>query len=230
MYTEDLYHGSNRSRGQEVISEQKMKITTGDAHWLGDGSYLFTEDFQSYKWIRDMFKSRHGHKEINYSNININYLILECKIETKKARVLDLTKSEHKILFDKVRKKMVEMNKIVSADVTEGVTLNYMFNELGFKDEFDLVKAIFILNQKHYKDFKSRLAFLPQEQICIKNPEVVKAIEEFNFESKVDLYEGILKDYYYSSGSPKETSSYRARRSESNKGNTSYKRASGRIN
>lgn len=227
MYLENLYHGSNRSRGEEVISDQKMKITRGIKHWLGDGSYLFIEDFQSYKWIVDMFCSRYKGETLNYSNLISKYLILECMIETNKVRIFDLTKSEHKILFDRVRKEMVKKNRIKTPQVAEGVTLNYMFNELGFDDDFDLVRAVFCLNRSNYKDYQSNLAYIPQEQICIKNLEVVKAIKEHDFEDKVVHFDDLLKDYYYSDSEPKSVSSNRKSFNNKTEGmyvNKSYKR------
>lgn len=201
MYTEKLYHGSNRTRGEEIIEIQELKVTRGDKHWLGDGSYLFVEDFQAYKWILDMFKSRYSGQDSNYDNIINNYLVLECKVETNKTRIFDLTKSEHKILFDRVRKEMVEMKKIKTKEMAEGVTLNYMFNVLGFDKDFDFVRAIFCLNRGNYTDFQSHLAYLPQEQICIKNEkdvkDIVKNINEYDFKNKIETFESLLTEYYY---------------------------------
>src|SRR5699024_7464564 len=82
----------------------------------------------------------------------------------------------------------------------EGVVINYMFNELpSYKEEFDIVRAIFTLNRNRYKHMRVRtgLDFMPQEQICIKNNDVVKAITKYNFSEKYDKFNTLLKDYYF---------------------------------
>ncbi|MCU5233918.1 hypothetical protein OCA28_08590 [Bacillus cereus] len=196
MYKETLYHGSNRARGERMIKEQVMELSRGKNHWLGDGSYLFVEDFYSYKWILDMFKQRYNLTE-NYNNIIKNYLILIANVCTDKQRVFDLTKAEHKMMFDKVHKEMRSKAEISDKDMAEGVVLNYMFNTMKFGEMYDAVKAVFTLNDKKYIGFNTRLGHMPQEQICIKKSNIVKNVEEYNFKERVETYEILINDMYY---------------------------------
>lgn len=197
MYTETLFHGSNRKRGNKIISTQKMIPSEGDKHWLGDGSYFFTEDFYSYKWIVDMFKSRYKELHLTYGNLTRYYLILKANVTVQKNRILDLTKAEHKILFDKVYDG-IKSKRQIDDDYAEGIVINYMFNELpGYREEFDLVKALFTFNKRAYIDMRTRIGYMPQEQICIKNKDVVKDIVEFDFKSRVEKFESLLNNYYF---------------------------------
>ncbi|HEF5710462.1 hypothetical protein V2151_28595 [Bacillus cereus] len=196
MYNETLFHGSNRARGEKMISKQIMEISRGKSHWLGDGSYLFVEDFYSYKWILDMFKERHNLPE-DYSNVIKHYLILTAKVCTEKSRVFDLTKAEHKMLFDKVHKELRIRAKIADKDMAEGVVLNYMFNTLNYAKMYDMVRAIFNINEKKYVGFKTRQGHMPQEQVCIKNQNIVKDVEEYNCKDRVETFEILINDMYY---------------------------------
>ncbi|PDY15651.1 hypothetical protein [Bacillus cereus] len=196
MYKETLYHGSNRARGEKMIKEQVMELSRGENHWLGDGSYLFVEDFYSYKWILDMFKRRYTWTE-DYNNIIKKYLILIADVCTDKQRVFDLTKAEHKMMFDKVHREMRMKAQIADKDMAEGVVLNYMFNVLEFGEDYDAVKALFALNDRRYTGFNTRLGHMPQEQVCIKNLNIVKDVREYNFKERVGKYEILISDMYY---------------------------------
>ncbi|WP_019413660.1 hypothetical protein [Paenisporosarcina sp. TG20] len=197
MYSETLYHGTKRSRGEEILHSQRMFITRGKKHWLGDGSYFFIEDLYSYKWIMDMFKDRHKEEILNYENLINHYLIIKSQIVTQKVRIFDLTKAEHKILFDQVHKLMIEKKKVPNDQIAEGVVLNYMFNELSFAEDFDIVRAVFCLNKSSYNKIKSRIGYMPQEQVCIKNLDIVDNILEHDFKERVEMFSALLSDYYF---------------------------------
>lgn len=192
-----VYHGSNKIRGKEILEKKEMPFSRGDSHWLGDGAYFFVEDFYAYKWIVDMFNARYTDDEdFNYERLIKKYLILKGKLNVDKERVYDLTRSEHKILFDITLKEIRNKRKAPKGKPPEGVVLNYMFEELGYIKRFDLVRALFTLNKHKYK-FKNRLGYMPQEQICIKNKKVVHYIEEYNFRTKLETFNFLLNNMYY---------------------------------
>lgn len=196
MYSETLFHGSNRSRGERILHNQLMEVTRGSKHWLGDGSYFFTEDLHSYKWIIDMFKDRYV-EEINYEMLSAHYIIIETLVMVPKLRVFDLTKAEHKILFDRVNKLMIDKKEINGSEYAEGVVLNYMFNELDFGKDYDLVKALFLFNKTNYRKVNSRIGYMPQEQICIKNLDIVDCINEYDFSKRSKILSVALENYRY---------------------------------
>lgn len=203
MYNETLFHGSNRDRGEKFISNQKMEPSSGDNHWLGDGSYFFIEDFYSYKWILDMFKKRYS-GDPTYEKLSENYMIIIGEVYLQKDRVFDLTKGEHKILYDKVYKELDTKNDIPQDDIAEGVVINYMFNILNYSDLFDVVKALFINNKNKYKGVKTRIGYMPQEQVCIKKLNVVQNIKEYDFKERIDTYRILISDMYFDNIKPEK--------------------------
>lgn len=196
MINESIYHGSERNRGEEIVRKKQMVLSRGEKHWLGDGAYFYTEEFYSYKWIVDMYNKRYAKEEFSHESLMKWYLILKGKVHVDAAKVFDLTKAEHKIIFDFILKELKNKLKISDGVMPEGVVINYMFEELGYKEKFDLVKALFGLNRHKYK-FKNRLGYMPQEQICIKNTEVVQDIEEHDFKESVEYFHFLIYNMYY---------------------------------
>jgi len=186
MSIEVFYHGSNRVRGERMISNQQMEISRGEKHWLGDGTYFFEEILHTFKWIVDMFKDKYNHLLFNYDNLKQHYLIIEAKVIWDKTRVFDLTKVEHKLIYDRLREKLEEQkiltDKYKDMEFVEGVVINYMFNEFEeYPRDFDVIKAMFIRNTSNYRGLKSRLGYIPQIQICVRNISIIKSILEWEF-------------------------------------------------
>ncbi len=186
MYSEVLYHGTSRVRGKRIIDSNKMEISTGDNHWLGDGSYFFNECLYAYKWIVDMFISRHAGTNIN-EQLVAEYQILGCTVATATNRVFDLRKTEYKLIFDEVHNSLEKMKeysqRLKKAEMAEGVVINYLFNEFDYYRDFDVVVAIFTKNKERYYGKKMRLRYIPQTQICVKNLDIVTDIEDYDYSS-----------------------------------------------
>lgn len=199
MLAEYIYHGTYRARGEKILKERRMEASIGDSHWLGDGSYFFVEDFFAYKWIIDMYRS-HYKKDCEDDSLLENYLIISARLK-ENVRVFDLINAKHKIEFDTVFAELAKKKELIprfqNVEIADGVVINYMFNELGYESEFDLVRAVFIINQRHYKHVNSRLGFIPQEQICIKNLEVVQDAIEYNYTGKTSEYKDLIKNMYF---------------------------------
>jgi hypothetical protein len=196
-----FYHGTNRKRGQKFIKNQSMKFSKGEKHWLGDGIYLFEDDFWAYWWIRELYKEKYldqVYPDIYQLYLEKHYQILFVTGNVLKNRVFNLNNSRHKLEFIKVMKLIKEKEKysekMQKQAKVEGIVLNYMFNELDYKKDFDLVKADFIRDSDRYSrsDYKIRLDYNSQEQYCIKNSEIVNSIEEFDFLNKILSYYEIL--------------------------------------
>lgn len=219
MIKDLVYHGTNRKRGESILKRQEMPFSRGEHHWLGDGSYFFIEDFYSYKWIFDMFNRRHTDSGgPSYTNLIKKYLILKGKLNVSKERVFDLTRIEHKTLFDITLKEIRRKCKVSKSKTPEGAVLNYMFKELGYNEKYYLVRALFMLNEHKYK-FRNRLGYMPQEQICIKNKKVVHYIEEYNFKDKLESYNFLLNNMYYDNiSNPPIAYKYSPRKRKYNKG------------
>lgn len=196
-----LYHGTNRKRGNNFIKNQDMEVSKGEKHWLGDGIYLFEDDFWAYWWIRELYKEKYldqVYPDIYQLYLEKHYQILFVTGNVQKNRVFNLNNSRHKLEFIKVMKLIEEKEKysvkMENQAKVEGIVLNYMFNELDYKKDFDLVKADFIRDSDRYSrsNYKIRLAYNSQEQYCVKNADIVNSIEEFDFINRILTYYEIL--------------------------------------
>lgn len=213
MYSWQLYHGTNIERGNRMLANEMMEESIGDRHWLGDGSYFYEDDIYAYKWISDMFKSKFKRKYINVEELFNNYIIIFGILNIKKERVFDLENPQHKILFDRVmdncKRKQEFSKKYANCKVPDGVTINIMFNILGYKDKYDVVKAMFIMRQDKYRDGASRLNYMPEKQICLKNISLFKPKQKFDCLDKCDEFEYAISMINFGSRKYSNTSSYK---------------------
>lgn len=198
MFHENLFHGVNNERAIRFINNNKMQKSVGDNHWLGDGSYFFKESFYSFKWIVDMCLKRYP--DYSETILKDNYKIIIGEIITERYKVFDLTQLKYKLIFDNTCEQIIEKKKLSKkyrdSKVAEGVVVNYLFNELGYLEEFDVVKAIFTLYKEKYSNLNTRIGFIPQEQICVKNLSVIKKIEEYDYKDNLEEYQYTLKNMY----------------------------------
>ncbi|MDA3732883.1 hypothetical protein PBV87_15510 [Niameybacter massiliensis] len=200
MFNEHLYHGTGRERGDRMLSNQMMEVSVGEHHWLGDGSYFFDEQLYAYKWISDMYKNKFRQQPQN-KNLIENYSILDAHIKVEKKRLLDLSKAEYKMMFDQVytlmHKHQEYSNTFDKVAIADGIVINYMFNNLGFDEDFDVVSALFIQNSRNYSAVGTRLGYMPQKQFCIKNLNVIDVIEEVNYIDSIPSFQQQLSNLYY---------------------------------
>ena len=89
-----LYHGTKKENAEKIIESQKMFPSQGDKHWLGDGIYFYEEGFHAFKWI--------WYKENDRNRLLKNYAIIKAEVICEESRIFDLTRIEHKLLFDRV--------------------------------------------------------------------------------------------------------------------------------
>lgn len=213
MYSWKLYHGTNIKRGNRMLANEMMEESIGDRHWLGDGSYFYEDDIYAYKWISDMFKAKFERKYSNVKELFNNYIIIFGILDIKKERVFDLENPQHKILFDRVmdncKRKQEFSEKYANCKVPDGVTINIMFNILGYKDKYDVVKAMFIMRQDKYRDGASRLNYMPEKQICLKNISLFKPKQKFECLDKCDEFEHAISMINFGSRKYSNTSSYK---------------------
>ncbi|MHC1685037.1 MAG: hypothetical protein AB6733_19215 [Clostridiaceae bacterium] len=196
MYNEYLYHGTEINRGNRMLKSKAMEESTGDRHWLGDGSYFYEDDFYAFKWIRDMFKRKFKH---NYKTINElveNYSIIIAEMNVPKERIFNLDNPRHKILFDRVyancENKKDYSQRFKDTEIVDGVVLNIMFKEMDYREEYDVVIATFKMREDKYKSKPIRLDFMPEKQICVKNLSSIKPSNLFEYKDKVLEYENLI--------------------------------------
>lgn len=182
------FHGSAKERGERLLHNNRMEISIGDRHWLGDGSYFYEEDFYAYKWCVDMFKERHNSK-VTEEELQKHYLIIKGIISVRKDRIFDMDAVEHRALFDRtydlIKEKREYSRKFKDGLLAEGVVLNYLFNVLNYKVDYDIVHATFMINRKNYRNIPTRLGYICQVQLCVKNLGIIKRLEKYDYNSRL---------------------------------------------
>ncbi|AAB98351.1 hypothetical protein MJ_0359 [Methanocaldococcus jannaschii DSM 2661] len=202
-----LYHGTDRKSAEKIMESKEILPSQGDNHWLGDGIYFYEEEFHAFKWI--------WYKEKNRNRLLKNFAIIKAEVICEESRIFDLTKIEHKLLFDMMYKLInttkLRLDKLRGDMCAEGVVINYMFKnkELGYNKRFDIVRALFPIpvkkyqkienreKNKKYKERTHRLTFMPEIQVCVKNPSVIKKLEWYDLEKTIDkflIYTEIYKE------------------------------------
>jgi len=204
-YNEIGYHGTKKAN-QDGIIGNGFHQSVGERHWLGDGVYFFTEAFHAYKWRYDACRDnmcRQG------KAFELDCLIIQARINTLDERVFDLTKYQHKLVFDEILN-TIEMIKPRSCwekkAVAEGVAFNYMFNVLAdFRRNYDAVKALFQWRGKMLKSFNLKLSSdKPQMQICVKNElmpsgeQTIQSIGIYDYNDEIDNLEKLRVSWSYS--------------------------------
>lgn len=207
MAVEKCYHGTVRETGERYITTQQVILSEyGESRsrefkdlWLGDGFYLFDQDFFAFKWITQ--KSQIQSTSEIEERLKREYIILSVTIQRSQARTFDLRNLSHKRLFDQV---LVRINNseltehiVPRGKVPDGIAINYLFNELGYKQFFDVVVATYTFNQNNYVNIEStKQGYIVQLQYCVKNTHIIQNITEFDITSSIDEYLDIWEDLF----------------------------------
>lgn len=174
-----FFHGTYKHRGRSILDNNRMEYSRGDGEWLGDGIYLYREGFLAYRWITIQYKKHY--KNTDYSKVFEHYMILEVDALYNYQRVFSFTNPEYQMEFLSVKEKCLGISgyseRINKQDITDGVIINFMFQNMGYDEDFDMVEAVFpLITDK--KESDSRLNMLMELQFCIKNEEIIQSIKD----------------------------------------------------
>lgn len=122
------YHGTSKESAESIIENNFNPSKGGDADWLGDGVYFFSEGISpaennATKWA--IVAAYNKYKRCNDYN---EYSVLKAEIDLDKNRFLDLTTKDGMELFNYLRNKYIE--KIAKSGKRIKKTVNYR----DFKD------------------------------------------------------------------------------------------------
>jgi hypothetical protein len=188
------FHGTDKVSCSKIFKTKLFRFSLGDKHWLGDGAYFYEDDFYAYRWCIFRYKDEHTGK-LTIQELLENYDIIKANAQVQKERVFDLDKPEPRSLYDitfeeiKNRKELIKRFEKVEA--VEGVVLNYMFNELNFLNDYDLIRATFIRNQKNYRHISTRIGYTCEVQLCVRNPLIIKDVECYKYDTHINRYNSI---------------------------------------
>lgn len=187
------FHGSWEFRKKEMLLCNEMQITRGDKHWLGDGVYFYKDMYDAYSWIKNMYKDKFCEEPKSYDELSKWYGIIIGEIEVEKARIFDLDNKHNNLLIEEVTKKLKSRQaysqRFKDDEINDGVTLNIIFNDFGYKDKYDVVIATFSPKGINYKGKSTRFEYRLENQICVKNKSVIKDIKEHNFKSMYNEFD-----------------------------------------
>jgi len=165
-----VYHGTTKEKAERIIFEKHMNPSVGDRHWLGDGVYFYRDFLYALRWIRC---------KNNSDEFLTEYSIISAELNVKKERIFSFFNIEHKLLFQTVleqgKKKLKDMN--LKDDIVDGAVLNIMFKKMKYGNDYDMVEAVFIHEDKSIAEYNSRLYYLPEVQICVKNVNVIENLQ-----------------------------------------------------
>ncbi|WPX08550.1 hypothetical protein [Anaerocellum danielii] len=155
------YHGTTRESAIKILASKKFLISRGKKQWLGEGVYFFENDLkQAYNWCTKARKYR-------------DWVIIKSRIEAD--TLLDLCDLETFELFEALVYKI--KNRIDNKGNNK-----FRWRELHVIDlmyrlcPFDVVRAAYIVPSS--KPISGTNIYPIQVQVCVKNIECIKSIEE----------------------------------------------------
>lgn len=170
-----VYHGTTKENAESIVKENCIKGSRGDRHWLGDGVYFYRDFWYALRWIRCRDKTEHFLQ---------SHAIISAELNVQEKRIFSFLNPEHKILFDTVLETCEKKKELLNMreEIVDGAVLNMMFKKMKYGNEYDMVEAIFIHEDKDMpvRGFHSRLYYFPEIQICVKNGEIIEQIQNMN--------------------------------------------------
>lgn len=190
------YHGTAKDIADIIVESQQMKSSVGDDQWLGDGYYFYCDAEYAFRWILIKYTNNFRNEfASDYSNIYDKYSIISAEINISPERLFSMDNIHHRLLFIETKNeinKKLEKSKKYRGSVVDGVVFNFLFQKLNYGDQFDAVKAVFPIS---YIFDNSRMDFLPEPQICVKNEKVISNYKKCSSEKVPEEFEKFIVRY-----------------------------------
>ena len=138
-----LYHSDEEEKCKEFIDKENTLILSGNSKddiWLGKGMY-FWDNMGNAKWWRHKQCNRHPDKK--YCIVAANAVL---------NNLLDLTDYDVYMYLDKLWMQICQLCNL-DPNVQLGGKLNFLFDTLGFEQEYDLIKVYGKYNNTPNKGF-----------------------------------------------------------------------------
>jgi hypothetical protein len=161
-YSCDGFHGTTRENADKILQSGKFKISRGSHQWLGDGVYFFVNDM---KQACDFCKRARPYQD---------FVILKSRIEVN--ILLDLDDVETFNMFSAFAKRIMNRTKRKGNNNSSELSNAKIINAIYKIWPFDAVKATFRVPKR--KPAPGTNIYPSQVQICVRNLECIKSIEE----------------------------------------------------
>ena len=192
------YHGTHRTRGSKILKNKKMEYSKGDTQWLGDGIYLYKFKIYAYRWITIQYTSHYTNELKNIKEkLYERYMILGVDVNIVPERVFSFINPMHKLEFDCVKeqceKRKESFPQLQQYKYIDGAIFNIMFKKMNYEERFDMVEAVYILEKN--KEANIRQNTFQENQLCIKNPDMITQITDVTNEFPIDEFQDKLVEF-----------------------------------
>lgn len=192
------YHGTDNGSAEIIVKTQQMCPSIGEHQWLGDGCYFYCDKEYAFRWILIKYTENFKNKFTeDYSRIFDKYAIICAEININSNRLFSMDNIQHSMLFNKAKEELITNTvkksiKYKKHKVIDGIVFNFLFNKMNYKESYDAVKAVFPIS--HICN-DSRLEFLPEPQICVKNLSIISNIQKYSEKVVPEEYITFIIDY-----------------------------------
>lgn len=195
------YHGTDKDSAEAIVLTQKMQPSEGNNHWLGDGYYFYADAEYAFRWILMKYTNNFRNEFTDdYSKVFDDYSILSAELNIEVERVFSMENVKHKMLFletknallNKAQESKQYKDLIERYGIVDGVVFNYLFKYQDLGNKYDAVKAVFPIS---YVFDNSRIEYLPEPQICVKNVKVISDYQNYSQEIALDNYKEFMIKY-----------------------------------
>lgn len=199
------YHGTSFECIEPIIREGfKESISDTKKHWLGRGTYFFEDLYYAIEWTILGIKDNNIY---NYNDLCNNGAVFKVEIDIVNYEIVDfslpLGYSVYEELIEILKKnynKVVYEHMIKNGDANIIRALEKLEKKQNIKyiSLFDVICAMYPkkIDNKDKRKRKSDFIKGVQRQICVKNSEAIKSIDNMNLKDKhiEILYELIIKN------------------------------------
>lgn len=195
------FHGTDKESADKILKTGFMKPSIGDHHWLGDGYYFYKSEEYAFRWILIKYTNNFKNKyAAAYHNIYQEYTILSVQL-SKNIRIFSMQDIKNRLFYIRVKNKIKEKSEYFDRmngqsnrnGIVDGVIFNILFEYMGLDKEYDAIEADFSIMFQRNSD--SRLDYLPEDQLCIRNFGVIDKIQKYSGECVPDKYKVFINEY-----------------------------------
>ena len=177
------YHGTTKQKAQSICESQFIiNEDIENELYLGKGVYFYYNFTHAIEWILKMYR-KENKNHIKYSELKLEYAIIEANIQTPKDRILDLDMRTQAIKFDriveKIRVRLINKPEYIKAKKKDAAVLNIL-------QEMELISGVDIISKTFYEDIQynkervHNLGKIPKRMFCVKNINVIVSKEISN--------------------------------------------------
>lgn len=182
------YHGSEREKCNQIVSEQKFIPGKDEDNedFLGRGVYFFLSNEHAVWWNLKKAKDK-GKVNLKYNDYIDSYAVVSAQIVVPKNNVLDFENISDVVKYDKIcrrfQKEFEDDEEYANAKYKDRAIINFLYKR-GYMDDIYVIRKI--IGQKTNTVDLNVGDYLQRNIICVKNDKIINNIKiEKNIENYV---------------------------------------------